>query len=148
MAAWNLRRAAEIANLLENRWSDRWSDLRDRLHLTASEVSLWPKLADVMATGFNSESLLFEEFTGYFSKEQIDLSKFEPRSASVDVILGHERVHQTNIVKQADVLMAIYLLWDELRPERSEEHTSELQSPVHLVCRLLLEKKNNRTRSP
>src|SRR6185437_4527410 len=44
MAAWNLRRAAEIANLLENRWIDRWSDLRDRLHLTASEVSLWPKL--------------------------------------------------------------------------------------------------------
>src|SRR4051794_41704923 len=28
------------------------------------------------------------------------------------------------------------------RPQRrSEEHTSELQSPVHLVCRLLLEKK-------
>src|SRR5690348_9686170 len=30
---------------------------------------------------------------------------------------------------------------------RSEEHTSELQSPVHLVCRLLLEKKNGRPRS-
>src|SRR5690348_18280464 len=29
---------------------------------------------------------------------------------------------------------------------RSEEHTSELQSPVHLVCRLLLEKKKNKTR--
>src|SRR5690348_18091284 len=28
---------------------------------------------------------------------------------------------------------------------RSEEHTSELQSPVHLVCRLLLEKKNKKT---
>src|SRR5438045_7048695 len=28
-------------------------------------------------------------------------------------------------------------------PERSEEHTSELQSLRHLVCRLLLEKKNN-----
>src|SRR5438552_18970543 len=27
---------------------------------------------------------------------------------------------------------------------RSEEHTSELQSPDHLVCRLLLEKKNSR----
>src|SRR5690348_4704014 len=27
------------------------------------------------------------------------------------------------------------------RLRRSEEHTSELQSPVHLVCRLLLEKK-------
>src|SRR5258708_13953637 len=29
------------------------------------------------------------------------------------------------------------------RTERSEEHTSELQSPDHLVCRLLLEKKKS-----
>src|SRR5258708_9161221 len=33
------------------------------------------------------------------------------------------------------------------RSERSEEHTSELQSPDHLVCRLLLEKKKDRTRT-
>src|SRR5256885_11032437 len=31
---------------------------------------------------------------------------------------------------------------------RSEEHTSELQSPCNLVCRLLLEKKKNQTRVP
>src|SRR5258708_30877280 len=30
------------------------------------------------------------------------------------------------------------------RRARSEEHTSELQSPDHLVCRLLLEKKKNK----
>src|SRR5256885_3660796 len=30
---------------------------------------------------------------------------------------------------------------------RSEEHTSELQSPCNLVCRLLLEKKKQKTRS-
>src|SRR5207244_12484236 len=32
-----------------------------------------------------------------------------------------------------------------LRLGRSEEHTSELQSPDHLVCRLLLEKKKKKT---
>src|SRR3989449_1153487 len=32
-----------------------------------------------------------------------------------------------------------------IRTSRSEEHTSELQSRLHLVCRLLLEKKKNRT---
>src|SRR5699024_11957588 len=32
------------------------------------------------------------------------------------------------------------------RGKRSEEHTSELQSRFELVCRLLLEKKNSRTR--
>src|SRR2546422_406794 len=31
--------------------------------------------------------------------------------------------------------------WKVLKEERSEEHTSELQSRLHLVCRLLLEKK-------
>src|SRR2546426_6936645 len=30
-------------------------------------------------------------------------------------------------------------------PDRSEEHTSELQSPCNLVCRLLLEKKKKNT---
>src|SRR5207244_13317462 len=33
--------------------------------------------------------------------------------------------------------------WRTDEPERSEEHTSELQSPDHLVCRLLLEKTNS-----
>src|SRR5207244_11259109 len=32
-----------------------------------------------------------------------------------------------------------------VEPARSEEHTSELQSPDHLVCRLLLENKKNNT---
>src|SRR5258708_32032190 len=32
---------------------------------------------------------------------------------------------------------------DALQAKRSEEHTSELQSPDHLVCRLLLEKKKH-----
>src|SRR6266436_8966438 len=36
---------------------------------------------------------------------------------------------------------------DRARRPRSEEHTSELQSRLHLVCRLLLEKKK-KTRSP
>src|SRR2546426_8960641 len=40
--------------------------------------------------------------------------------------------------------------YDRVRPHedqgwRSEEHTSELQSPCNLVCRLLLEKKKNKT---
>src|SRR5690348_17895063 len=36
--------------------------------------------------------------------------------------------------------------WEAIwAPPRSEEHTSELQSPVHLVCRLLLEKKKQHT---
>src|SRR5439155_8415970 len=39
----------------------------------------------------------------------------------------------------------ISLMQDQVGALRSEEHTSELQSRGHLVCRLLLEKKKKRT---
>src|SRR2546422_5411734 len=38
------------------------------------------------------------------------------------------------------------MLQEQLIQSRSEEHTSELQSRLHLVCRLLLEKKKNHIR--
>src|SRR5690625_6985848 len=45
-----------------------------------------------------------------------------------------------------EVFHEYFKTWYELtKRNRSEEHTSELQSRGHLVCRLLLEKKNYRT---
>src|SRR5258708_11065319 len=53
-------------------------------------------------------------------------------------------------VTMAAAVPTVWLKVCEMRSwkdQRSEEHTSELQSPDHLVCRLLLEKKNNITPS-
>src|SRR2546430_9697485 len=46
--------------------------------------------------------------------------------------------------------LPLEVVGEAIRRVRSEEHTSELQSQSNLVCRLLLEKKknNSRTRSP
>src|SRR2546421_1109296 len=46
------------------------------------------------------------------------------------------------------LLLAIFPGSDPLVVSRSEEHTSELQSRSDLVCRLLLEKKNQQTATP
>src|SRR5256885_3944266 len=47
---------------------------------------------------------------------------------------------------RGDIVQTPHLEWSAMTGEedelRSEEHTSELQSPCNLVCRLLLEKKN------
>src|SRR5690348_17608797 len=56
---------------------------------------------------------------------------------------GVERRHRACLDFLADVRGRTHRLFG--RQSRSEEHTSELQSPVHLVCRLLLEKKKKRT---
>src|SRR5690348_3558596 len=55
----------------------------------------------------------------------------------------NERVLVTTLTKKMAEDLTDYLLENGVRTRylhsRSEEHTSELQSPVHLVCRLLLE---------
>src|SRR2546426_8209339 len=55
------------------------------------------------------------------------------------------RDHRCDLERAQQLRQKIILeIFHSLRPNRSEEHTSELQSPCNLVCRLLLEKKKTR----
>ncbi len=143
MAAWNMRRGAETAQTVAQRWPERWHALAQRLAITDDELRSWARLADIMYTGFNPQTRVFEQFQGYFTREHVDLAAYEPRTAAMDVILGHDRIQQTNIVKQADVLMAMYLLWDDFPPEVREAnfryyeprtgHGSSLSPSIHAL---------------
>src|SRR2546422_6587999 len=65
---------------------------------------------------------------------------FRSRTADPVYIPGGEAFPTCNIQP------VLGLQWPEpTSTERSEEHTSELQSRLHLVCRLLLEKKKRQT---
>src|SRR2546422_8436183 len=69
------------------------------------------------------------------------------RSMRVRFIVGfYDRLTGIRALEPARKLGAP--LWDTNTPfeVRSEEHTSELQSRLHLVCRLLLEKKKKKRR--
>src|SRR2546422_4575755 len=48
--------------------------------------------------------------------------------------------------RERSLLVAEQLALEQVLGDRSEEHTSELQSRLHLVCRLLLEKKKKKKR--
>src|SRR2546425_6921368 len=50
-------------------------------------------------------------------------------------------------IEHTEVLVEVAPCEQELRLERSEEHTSELQSLAYLVCRLLLEKKKKKKKN-
>src|SRR5690625_6558250 len=50
---------------------------------------------------------------------------------------------KTKLDEEVDVMKEMYGEESDYQQYRSEEHTSELQSRGHLVCRLLLEKKKN-----
>jgi kojibiose phosphorylase len=117
MARWNLERGAETVRILAERWPERWQELAGRLAVTPDEPAEWLRLAGAMATGFDPATGLFEQFQGYFDLEEIDLAAYEPRTVPMDVLLGRERTQRSKVLKQADVVLLLYLLWDRFPPE-------------------------------
>src|SRR5438552_9785781 len=73
------------------------------------------------------------------------VSRILPRSTLLSQFLDLGRVNRLSAIESSSShtpgrgLRRVALF---VETSRSEEHTSELQSPDHLVCRLLLEKKN------
>src|SRR5258708_11914299 len=69
-----------------------------------------------------------------------------PRCHAQDGFTIHRYVREPVLDYRCTACGRVFNAWTGTarRAARSEEHTSELQSPDHLVCRLLLEKKNNR----
>src|SRR5205814_9057208 len=59
-----------------------------------------------------------------------------------DLTLGYAGSHGLHLIRVADANLAPSIIVNGVKTYRSEEHTSELQSLRHLVCRLLIEKKN------
>jgi trehalose/maltose hydrolase-like predicted phosphorylase len=120
MAQWNLGAAAEIANLVAGRWPGPWQALSRRLGIEPEEPQRWQQIARDFYTGFDEQTGLFEQFRGYFGLEDIDLAAFVPRTAPMDVLLSRERIQRSKIIKQPDVVMLVYLLWERDAPHLSE----------------------------
>lgn len=141
LAAWHLRRAAEVAEWLGERETTAAAKMGDLLGVGADTPGEWRWLADriVLRRGPGG---LWEQHAGFFDLEEVDLSAFRPRSRSMHALLGEKRIEQCQIVKQADVLMAIALLghetgdleaqranWDYYLPRT--DHGSSLSLAAH-----------------
>jgi kojibiose phosphorylase len=117
MAAWTLEFAAQIADWMRGSPDASWTSLANRIGIEESEEARWRDVARLMHTGLDHQTGLIEQFRGFFKLEQIDLAAFEPRVAPMDILLGHDRTQQAQVVKQADVLMLFHLLPDRYSSE-------------------------------
>ena len=110
MAQWNIRRGLDVVALMRERWPAQWTALSSRLGLDDAELKAWRKAADTIATGLDPKTGLYEQFSGYFALEPIDLSAYAGRSVPMDVVLGRARTQGSQVIKQADVVALLALL--------------------------------------
>ena len=68
---------------------------------------------------FDDEKQIHIQFPGFFDMEYVSVPHYEPRTLSVQAIMGHERSIQTQVIKQADVVMLMALLGDQVGSRRN-----------------------------
>src|SRR4029079_12036068 len=91
--------------------------------------------------GLKPGAVLLEEVRVYCQPEDLDLNSFAGRRLPMDLLIGKQRIERSQIVKQPDVIMALYLLWDRISPEARDAnfryyeprtgHGSSLSPPIH-----------------
>ncbi len=143
LARWSLREALRVAERLRAVQPAPWQDLCAQLSLSPADLARWAEVAEGLATGYDPASGLIEQFRGYHGLEEIDLSDHDTNVATADARLGWYAMQRTKVLKQADVLMALILLWDEFTPavraanfryyEPRTSHDSSLSPSFHAL---------------
>jgi trehalose/maltose hydrolase-like predicted phosphorylase len=143
LAAWLLDRAVELAGWLRERHPDRWRSFQAALDLQDGEPAGWRAVATGLVDGLDPHTGLIEQHHGFHQLQAVDLAAFEPRTTTMEVLLGWGRLGRLKLVKQADVVLLLALL-GERYPRAIQEvnfryyepltmHDSSLSPAVHAL---------------
>jgi trehalose/maltose hydrolase-like predicted phosphorylase len=150
MVQWHLETALEVWNWLLKNHPSKYSKLREQLNILPVRLQRWVEIASGLHINQDPETGLIEQFEGFFQLEDVNLANFADRTTSMQAILGVESTNQTQILKQADVLMLLYLLrsrfdqktktsnWDYYTPRTDHAYGSSLSPAIHalVACEL------------
>jgi trehalose/maltose hydrolase-like predicted phosphorylase len=112
LARWNLQTALGLYSWLKDNHASAWKKLNHRIRFNEKELEKWQHVIAHMYVPFDAQTKLIEQFEGYFQRRDVDLLELEPRTDSVQALFGIEGANETQILKQPDVLMLMYLLPD------------------------------------
>ncbi|MFN8530848.1 MAG: beta-phosphoglucomutase [Anaerolineae bacterium] len=114
MTQWHLQAALDLLDWLETHASADKARLVDALKLTPERLDHWRDVIAKMYIPFDADKAIHVQFPGFFDMEYIPVPTYEPRTGSVQAILGHKRTIQSQVIKQADVVMMMALLGESL----------------------------------
>jgi beta-phosphoglucomutase len=150
MVQWHLTTALEVLAWLRWEDPDRVATLERQLDLNPERLHHWADVIGYLRVLHDPESDLIEQFEGFFDLEDVELADYEPRTQSMQALLGIEGANRSQVLKQPDVLMLLYLLrdhydqqtlqvnWDYYAPRTDHTFGSSLGPAIHaiLACEL------------
>jgi beta-phosphoglucomutase len=151
MVQWHLESAARLLEWLRQVDPDRAAALAVQLGLTLERLAHWQDVCEHIWIPYDPDTGLFEQFQSFFDLKDIDLGDYEPRNESMQVVLGIAGANEYQVLKQADVLMLLYLLreqydrqtmqvnWDYYAPRTDHTYGSSLGPAIHALLACMLD---------
>lgn len=113
LVAWHLEQALQVWDWLTINAPQAADTLAQSLAINNDSLAKWAEIAQKMWIPMRDG--VFEQFENFFQRLQpFNLADYSPRTANMDWLLGHEKTQRTRVIKQADVVMLIALLGEEL----------------------------------
>jgi len=113
LVVWHLQTAQEIVNWLVMNPDKQADELLSKLGITQAVSQQWQKKAALVYFPPLTDEGIIEQFDGFFDLDFVDFSQYADRTKSMQEIFGIEGTQKVMALKQADVVMLLYLLRDE-----------------------------------
>jgi len=144
MARWNLKKTKALYKYFFGKYPRFVRRISRKISLKARELNTWSEIAEKMKIPFSKSKGIIEEFDGYLKKKNVipdKMNRFFLPTLPSDIPLRD--VHKTQLVKQADVIMLMYLLPERFKDNEKRKnylyyvkrtiHKSSLSPSIHSI---------------
>ncbi|MBW4613108.1 MAG: beta-phosphoglucomutase [Desmonostoc vinosum HA7617-LM4] len=145
MVQWHLQSALTLWDWLKQAYPEVSAQLVQKLNITVERLHRWLEIQERLFINQDAQTGLIEQFEGFYQLEHVNLADYEPRSKSLQGLLGIEATSQKQILKQPDVLMLLYLMrdrydyktlatnWDYYNQRTDHSYGSSLGPAIHAI---------------
>jgi kojibiose phosphorylase len=149
LVQWHLEKALFVYDWLKKNFPEKAVELERKIQLSDKQRSRWSDMVANIWLLNDSSTGPIEQYEGFFKLEDINLADYEPRTRSMQAILGIEGANRKQVLKQPDVLMLFYLMrqtrdypyeeaalqknWDYYAPRTDITYGSSLGPAIHAI---------------
>jgi len=143
MVKWQMDKTLRFAESIVKDEKEVWTEVTAKLNLSMNELDDWKEKAEKIFIPIDKDTGFIHQYEGFTDKKIIDLSKYRGRVGAILEDYSWEDVVHSQVLKQADVVMLLYLAgnnfsketkkvnWDYYEPKTL--HDSSLSAGMHSI---------------
>lgn len=121
LAKWNLRYVIALIQDLKEHHREDYDRIAEKISLTEKEIEEWNLVQSKIYLPRKEGTQLLEQFEGYFDLQEVTIQEYDKNDWPIrPAELKTMKTKETQIIKQADVVMLLHLMGEEFDEETTK----------------------------